>query len=213
MKKIVTLGLAVVLVATMFLFAACPSPEPPPEEPLKVTDCFREIYQAFRFKILYANTAHPKVEQQPYKFEEDYGSLDALLSSEGVMLSKQYSKFCIFTSEKASCISVGKISFEIVAKTDCRVQFELCFAENDVHYSEGTAIIGGVPTTIMFDNLHKSWSQDDAGNNSIKEIEGHPFISGKIGSYFTISLVNQLDFNENSYLIRNLQIGFTELSV
>lgn len=209
MKKLLVSVLGTLTFCVGCLLAACADEtEVRGQEPLTVSDCFKDFVGINYFKS----------SNKPQGWENQVGtyenvSLSDLLKSENDITSSQYSYFLIYTTEKAASIKVTSISFEIVTATSCQVQFCLGYSVSDTVYSDSVAVTPGAAATVTFSSLHKGWSTADAGKSElISNQEGDKAsMLGEASTYLKIELINKTDFLEEGYRIQNLKINFEEI--
>lgn len=202
MKKL----LAAVLAALTFCFGcslvACTVPETPAQEPLTVSDCFKDFVPSIYFK---ASNKPQGYENEIYRGENV--ALSEMVKSENNIEMAQYSFFQIFTKEKAALIEVVTISFDVVTTKASQIQFCMGVSANDTVYSDSVAVTPGAVATVTFSSLNKQWSSEEAGKSELKE----GWLLGEASTYLKIELVNKSDFLNEGYRIQNLQINFREL--
>lgn len=202
MKKLLAAVLAALTLCVGCVLSACTDPETPSQEPLTVSDCFKDFVPSIYFK---SSNKPQGYENKIYSGENV--SLAELLKSENEMSASQYSYFQIFTTEKAASIEVTSISFEIVTTKICQVQFCLGYSASDTVYSDSVSVTPGTAATVTFSSLHKRWATTDAGKSELKQ----GWLIGEASTYLKIELVNKVDFLEEGYSIQNLQINFEEI--
>lgn len=204
MKKFIAAVVAAFALCSGCLFVACTDEtEAPPQEPLTVTDCFKDFVPSVYFK---SSNKPQGYENKTYSGENV--SLTDLLKSENDIVTAQYSYFQIFTTEKAASIEVTSISFEIVTNNNCQVQFCLGYSVNDTVYSDSVSVTPGAAATVTFSSLNKRWAVADAGKSEMKE----GWLLGEASTYLKIELINKTDFLEEGYRIQNLKINFEEIN-
>ena len=210
MKKFLATVLAALALCVGCALSACTYPETPPQEPLTVSDCFKD----------FVGTNYFKFSNKPQGWENQVGvyenlSLQQLLKTENDIAPAQYSYFLIYTTEKAASIEVTSINFEIVTNNNCQLQFCLGYSASDTVYSDSVSVTPGTAATVTFSSLNKRWSAAEAGKSElIYNQEGNKAtMRGEASTYLKIELINKTDFLEEGYSIQNLRINFKELSV
>lgn len=200
MKKRTACVAAVLMLAMVFLFAGCIQEPPEEQQPLTVADCFKDYVT-----VVYFRRPFGKVEDVPY--DGSNVSLAELLKSENNIEAAQYSYFLIYTTTEASKIELNSISFDVVASKDCVMQFNLYLSADDNIYSDAVEAKAGMPATITFTGLHKAWSEEDAGNSTLR----NGVMAGAPSTYLRLEPVGKDALVDNPYSIQNIKIIFTEL--
>lgn len=202
MKKLFAVVTGALMLCFGCLFTACKKDEPEPTPPLTVTDCFKDFVTTVYFK---SSNKPQGYEDEVYSGE--HTSLSELIKTENTLEAGRYSFFQIFTTEKASLIEVSSMSFDVVVTEDSLMQFCLSLSNDDALYSEAVTAIAGTPITVTFTGLKKRWAKEEAGASELRA----GWMIGEATTYIRLDLVNRPDFDQNSYLIQNLKIEFTEL--
>jgi len=205
MKKLLVIVSLICIFASMTCILAACNPSEQGEQgepsPLQITDCFKDFVPCVYFKASYNPQGY---EDRPYAGENV--SLSQLISDERSIEPNQYSLFRLFTTNKAALIEVNSISFEVVTEKDVILQFNLSLGQSNI-YSESVSAKAGVPATIIFSNLHKTWTSGEAGKSEIRA----GWLVGEETTFLKLEPVGKGNLVDNKYFIKNLKIDFSEL--
>lgn len=210
MKKRIIIATLVILCVCAIGFSACAPMQSPTN--LTVADCFKEFVAFQKYKASSNLQGYEEV-----AVRGDNQSLLLMQKNESVAIKDKYSFFLIYTTKKASEIRVNELSFDVVADTNCNMQFALGLSSEDTRYSSTLSVMANKPTEVIFYSLSKTWTKNDAGASELKTQESNgvserfEYMTGDSNTYIAIRLQNKRELTEVNYTIQNLKIVFERL--